>query len=192
MAFFIKNTGGPDVIGGVFPGSYGPVPCVNRSGSAIAKGETAMLDMAATAGGGSELTTNDSNSYLPGAGDASGDSVWNTVINPTIAAVRNGGTFFGVCLDESVADNAVGNFQFFGIVEEAKVQRIGASQSTVGGAPLTVNTNTAFPFDPVIATNERVVAFYLDAQDTSLTNAELKRIFLHQGMLGGGAGTAVT
>lgn len=190
MAFFIKNTGGPDRIGGVFPQDDQPVKCMNRSGSAIAKGEIVMLDMAASA---TEIATNDSNSYLPGAGDASGkDSVWNTVVNPTAGTVQNGGTFFGVCLDTSVADNAVGNFQFFGIVEEAKVQRTGAAQSTVGGAPLTVAAGAAATFDAVVDTNERIVAWYLDGQDTSLTTAELKRVFLHQGVFGGGAGTAVT
>ena len=189
MAFFIKNTGGPDIFGGFFPQSDQPVNCMKRSGSAVAQGQVVMLDMAASA---TEITTNDSNSYLPGAGDAAGDSVWNTVVNPTAGAVQNGGTFFGVCLDVAgVADNAIGSFQFYGLIEDASVLRIGASQSTVGGAPLTVVASATSTFDPVVATNERIVAMYLDAEDTSLTNAELKRVFLHNGVLGGGAGTAV-
>jgi hypothetical protein len=189
MAFFIANTGGPDVIGGFFPGSY-KAKCVNRSGSAIAKGDVVMLDMAASA---DEITTNDSNSYLPGAGDSQGDSVWNTVINVTTNAVRNGGSFIGVCLDTSVADNSVGEFQFYGVIKEAFVQRTGASQSTVGGAPLTVSEgSTNGNFDAVVDTNQPIVASYLDSQDTSLTTRELKRVFLHNGFLGGGAGTAVT
>jgi hypothetical protein len=186
MTFFIKNTGGPG--DGFFPNSDEPIRCVNRSGSAIAKGDVVMLDMAASA---AEITTNDSNSYLPGAGDASGDSVWATVINVTDAVVQNGGSFLGVCLDNSVADNAAGNFQFYGIVASAFVTSA-STTGCVGGSPLTAVASATGSFDGIVQTNERVVAFYLDAQDITLTTRALKRVFLHNGALGGSAGTLTT
>jgi hypothetical protein len=192
MAFFTKNTGGPDPIGGLFPQSDSEVRCMNRSGSAVVQGEVVMLDFAASA---AELTTNDSNTYRAGYGDAAGDSVWNTVVNPDTAAIVNGTAFFGVCTDVSVADNAIGNFQFFGIVELAFVQRTGslaASALNAGGRGLTVTAAATSTFDAVVTADERVVAIYLDSQDRTLTNRELKRIFLHNGVLGGSGGTALT
>ena len=191
MAFFTKNTGGPDPIGGLFPQSDSEVRCMNRSGSAVVQGEVVMLDFAASA---AELTTNDSNTYRPGSGDASGDSVWNTVVNPSAAALVNGTAFFGVCLDVTIADNASGLFQFFGIVEMAFVQRTGAAYSNtmLGGRGLTVTAAATSTFDAVVTADERCVAIYLDGQEATLTNRELKRIFLHNGVLGGSGGTALT
>lgn len=184
MAFFINNNGAPDRIGGFTPQSDDPVRCMNRTGSAVALGEVVMLDIAASA---AEVTTNDSNSYLPGAGDASGDSVWNTVVNPNAAAIANGITFFGVCLDISIADNSAGNFQFYGIVKQAFVQRTGAAYSNtmIGGRGLTVTAGATSQFDAVVGAAERCVGFYLDGQEATLTTRELKRIFLHNGSLGG-------
>ena len=184
MAYLINNNGGPDTIGGFFPQSDQPVRCMNRTGSAIAMGEVAMLDLAASA---AELTTNDSNTYIPGHGDAGGDSVWNTVVNPSAAAIANGVTFFGVCLDVSIADNSAGNFQFYGLIEQAFVQRTGAAYSNtmLGGRGLTVTAGATSQFDAVVGAAERVVAFYLDGQEATLTNRELKRVFLTNGTLGG-------
>jgi hypothetical protein len=198
--FFEKPTKGPDVVGGVWP-IRDRGRCWNRSGATVVKGE--VVQLAWTAGVATEIATNDDNSYIPGA---SNDTVWNTVIAPrsngtTLVAGAHGssintGGIFGVCLDTSVADNASGLFQFFGLVEEAYVRRSNMT-ATIPGSPLTVKASlTGAPcFDPVILSNEVVVATLLDFSNAgALTTRRLRRVMLHNGIFfqrfGGTAFTA--
>ena len=177
MTFFTKNTTGPDVFGGYDPKSDPEKPCMNRSGSAVVLGDVVMLvasDPAALVTA-TEITTNDSNSYLPNAGDASGDSVWNTIVNPTAAGIERGG-IFGVCL-EGVGDNEVVKVQFYGIVD-AFVISSGVAQP---GDPLTIST--ANNFDAVVATNEAIFAIY-NAPSASPSSRTLTQVFLHSGAIG--------
>ena len=143
-----------------------------------------MLDLEASA---AEILTSDSNSYLPGVGDASGDTVWHTVVNPSTAMITNGG-ILGVAL-EDVLDNETGKFQFYGIVSQAFVIRAGIG-STEPMSPLT--PAAANNLDAVVGATERVVAWYLSPEDDTLTTRELKRVFLHNGLFGGLVGVATT
>jgi hypothetical protein len=172
---FLKNTGVPDTVGGVAPVKDEAL-CRNRTGGAVARGDLVMLDLTAAT---TEITTNDSNSYIPGYGDASGDTVWNTVIAPTATALDTGGIFGVVTEKDGMADNGIGTVQFFGIVDAFTI-----SAATVNpGAPLT--GTTARNLDGVIATNEQVIAHYMAPQDASLSTRELKKVFLHNGVFGG-------
>lgn len=173
--FFSKPTGGPDAVGGLWPVDFPEVACRNRSGGTHIKGE--VVQLAFTPGAASEIATNDSNSYKPGH---SNDTVWNTVIDPISnsnagSSIHRGG-LFGVCMDTSVADNAIGNYKFFGVVDAFHVK---ASDNAIAGDPLTVTLSNSF--DGVILSNECVVATYLDRQATATTRA-LRRVFLHNGM----------
>lgn len=175
--FLFKPTGGPDSVGGLWPANFPSVACRNRSGTTHVKGD--VVQLALTPGGATEIATNDSNSYRPGS---SNDTVWNTVIDPISntaqgSSIQRGG-IFGVCTSTSVADNAIGNYQFFGIIEDAFC--IKASDNPVAGEPLTVTV--LGQFDGVVNSNEVVVATYLDTQATISTAAQ-RRVFLHNGLL---------
>lgn len=184
--FFEKPTKIPDVTGGGVCPIKDRARCWNRSGSAIAKGE--VVQLALTQGAATEIATNDANSYLPGA---SNDTVWNTVIDPrsntsTTAGAAgssiNTGGIFGVCLSDSVSDNAIGDFQFFGIVNAFVIRE--NTTATIPGSALTVRASgTGSPcFDPVITTNEVVVATLIDFSNGALTTRRLRKVFLHQGL----------
>lgn len=177
MTFLFKPTGGPDSVGGLWPAAFPSVSCRNRSGTTHIKGD--VVQMAFTPGAATEIATNDSNSYRPGA---SNDTVWNTVIDPrsntTNGASIQRGAIFGVCVSPSVADNSIGQYQFFGLIEDAFC--IKASDNPVAGDPLTVTV--LGQFDGVVNSNEVVVATYLDTQAT-ITTAAQRRIFLHNGLL---------
>ena len=176
--WIMKPSGGPDKVGGFWPISVVPIVCRNRSGGTHSKGD--VVQLAITPGVATEIATNDSNSYRPGA---SNDTVWNTVIDP-ISNTDAGssiqrGAIIGVCVDTTpIADNGKGLYQFFGIIEEAF--HIKASDNAVAGDPLTVTV--AKNFDGVINSNEIVVATYLDRQATATTRA-LRRVFLHNGLM---------
>jgi len=175
MVFFIKNTGVPDTVGGVAPTSD-KAPCRNRTASAFVYGDLVMLDLTASA---AEILTNDSNSYIPGHGDSTGDTVWNCVIAPTAAALDTGGIFGVVSARAGIAADASGEVTFFGIVDAFCI-----STGTVNpGAPLT--GAVAGNLDAVLLSNERVIAHYMSPQDATLSTEELKKVFLHNGLFGG-------
>jgi len=181
--FFEKPTKGPDVVGGIWPikdrGKFW-----NRTGRTVSKGE--VIQIAFTPGEATEIATNDANSYIPGA---SNDTIWNTVIDPISndasgSSIQRGG-MWGVVLDDSVADNSPVNCQIFGVCE-AYVHRANTTSSNPG-TPLTVygsnaatKTNT---FDPIILSNEVVVAMLLGFSNAALTTKRLRKVFLHQGLL---------
>ena len=172
--FFEKPTKGPDVAGGVWP-IADRAKAWNRSGATLTRGE--VVQFALQPGEASEVATNDENSYVPGA---SNDTVWNTVIDPidstTVGSSIQRGGIFAVCLDNSVADNTVGWFQLFGVVEA-----FCASSGTVQAGDPLVPTITNSLFNPC-PTSNTIIATYLDVQDTSLAARELHRVFLHQGL----------
>ena len=177
MTFLFSPTPGPDTVGGLWPAPFPSVKCRNRSGTTHIKGD--VVQLALTPGAATEIATNDSNSYKPGF---SNDTVWNTVIDPISntaqgASIQRGG-LFGVCVSDSVTDNSIGEYQFFGIVEQAFC--IKASDNPVSGEPLTVTV--LGQFDGVVNSNEVVVASYLDTQATISTAAK-RRVFLHNGLL---------
>jgi hypothetical protein len=175
MTFFIKNTGVPDRFGGIAPFNDSGI-CVNRSGGTRPRGDLVMLDFTAVS---TEITTNDSNSYLPGYGDASGDSVWNTIIAPTATALDTGAIFGVVTAKNGILDNESGEVQFFGVVEAFCI----SAATMTPGDPLT--GTTASNLDGVIATNEAVIAHYLSPEDASVSVRARKRVFLHNGLFGG-------
>lgn len=177
MPFFIQNTAGPG--NGVFPTLDNDIQCVNRSGATVSKGEIVQIDLTASA---TEITTNDSNSYRPGFGDASDDAVWATVVNILTNSADAGGIF--VVAQADVADNAVGKFTAFGVIEEAFV--LGTNAAADPGQPLSVaGTTNSLQARSTPASNQKIVAHFMDAQDVTMTNRALKRVFLHQGLFGG-------
>lgn len=183
--FDTKPTGGPDVVGGIWFGSHTAV-CWNRTGATCVKGQ--VVQLALTPGEATEIATNDANSYIPGG---SNDTVFNTVIDPRLSQVTNGigssvsrGGIFAVCLETSIADNAYGNFQFFGVVSEAYVV---TSSGAVPGDPLVVKASNSNCFDAVGLASEATVAFFLASSNTS-TSKTLKKVFLHNGLFGRGTG----
>jgi len=182
MTVIFKSTGGPG--DGFFPGSH-QARCRNRSTTAMAKGDAGMLILsdAEALGATSALTTSDSNTYRPGAGDATEDSIWNTVVDSTANGILNGGIVC-VCLDPSVAVGNLGNFQFYGVVEQAFVISTGTVQC---GDPLTIAIATE-SFDAETTSNETLYAIYIDAEDATISTRALKRIFLHNGFFGGRRG----
>jgi hypothetical protein len=181
MTFFGKPSGGPDPIGGLFPRSESQ-PFRSRAGAALVKGAVVALDLTASA---AEVNAADSNSGLPGAGDASDDSIWNTVVDPLSNAhigVTNAGptraSLFGVTR-EAIADNAIGRVQFYGIVDEARVLSTGGT-NLVYGMPLTVTPTNSF--NATVVSNQRIVAFYCGQTNTVTNSAEVARVFLHNGV----------
>lgn len=185
--FFEKPTKGPDTYGGVWP-IKDKGRCVNRSGSTISLGE--VVQLALTQGVATEIATNDANSYIPGA---SNDTVWNTVIDPrsnasavagAVGSSIHTGGLFGVCLETEIADNAAGMFQFFGICDAFVVRS--NTTATIPGSLLTVRASgTGAPcFDPVILSNEVVVATLMGFSNAALTTRRLRKVLLHQGLIG--------
>lgn len=184
MVFFNKPAGGPDRVGGVWPWNQ-IARCWNRSGEAIVKGDVVQLAFRAGNAEATEIATNDSNSYIPGA---SNDTIWNTVIDPQSNTVTNGqagitcGAIFGVAL-EAVADDAAGNFQFFGLVEEAFVIDTGSGASFDGAQPGSIlGVTITNSFNCTLLSNRVAVGFYADSNDATLTNRALKRVFLTNGL----------
>jgi hypothetical protein len=181
--FFEKPTKGPDVVGGIWPiRDRGGV--WNRTGHTLSKGDVVMV--ALTPGEATEIATNDANSYIPGA---SNDTIWNTVIDPISNAtsgssIQRGG-LWGVVLDTEILDNASGQVQFFGLCE-AFVRRSNTT-STNPGSPLTINAGSAATiqntFDPIILSNEVVVAMLLGFSNAVMTTKRLRKVFLHNGLL---------
>ena len=75
MTFFGKPMGGPDPVGGLFPRRE-EYAFRNRAGTAaIVVGSVNCLDLTGSA---SQVDTTDSNAGLPGYGDSSDDTIWNT------------------------------------------------------------------------------------------------------------------
>jgi hypothetical protein len=183
--FFEKPTKGPDVVGGVWP-IKDRGRCWNRAGATLSKGD--VVQLAITPGAATEIATNDSNSYIPGA---SNDTVWNTVIDPrsstTVGSSIERGGIWGVVLDTEIADNAYGWVQFFGIVNEAYCIKASGGDQASSGDPMTITT--ANNFDAIVNSNETVVAWYMDIQQ-GLTNRTLARVFLHNGLFSAGRGEA--
>lgn len=175
--WIMKSAGGPDPVGGFWPVGVSPVTCRNRSGGTHSKGD--VVQLALTPGVATEIATNDQNSYQPGA---SNDTVWNTVVDPVSNTAQgsslNRSGLWGVCVDSTpILDNAFGQYQFFGLIEEAFCIKAGTDLMAPGD-PLTVTT--AKNFDGVINSNEVVVAMYL-APQTNLTNRRVRRVLLHNG-----------
>lgn len=186
--FFERPTKGPDVAGGIWPirdrGKFW-----NRSGRTVSKGE--VLQVAITPGEATEIATNDANSYIPGA---SNDTVWNTVIDPISnntsgSSIQRGG-IWAIVMDASIADNALVECCTFGVVD-AYVARTNTT-STNPGAPLTIYASNAAgrinTFDPVIKSNEVVIATLLGFSNAALTTKRLRKVFLHQGLFHQAAG----
>lgn len=179
MVFFNQPSTGPDAVGGVWPWTH-IAKVRNRTGRTILKG--AVLQLALTPGEATEISTNDSNSYVPGA---SNDTVFNTIIDPRSNAtngssVQRGGIFC-IALSPETLDEGILDAQFFGVVSQAFVIKAGADH--IGpGDPLTIAVNaTNCVLDGVITSNEVVIATYL-ADQTNLTSRRLRRVLLHQGL----------
>lgn len=177
--FWSKPSGGPDAVGGLFPVDFPEVNCRNRSGGTHVKGEVVML--AFNGGVATEIATNDSNSYKPGF---SNDTIWNTVVDPATNMFKGGGTLrrqslFGVCMSDSVADNAIGSYKFFGIIEQAFCLKASGA-SLAAGSPLSVTITNSF--NGLIGTNESAIATYVDIQATN-TVRRLRRVLLHNGFM---------
>jgi len=188
MFWLMKPAGVPDSVGGLAPIDFPEVVCMNRSGGTHIKGEVVAL--AFRPGVATEIATNDSNSYRPGA---SNDTVWNTVVDPITNMILLGGankvaTVFGVCQTDSVADNTKGSYKFFGLLEQAFVARVSGA-TVVPGMALTVTLTNSFT--SVFATNSPAVATYLDISGTN-TARRLRRVLLHNGMVPSPWGTAAT
>lgn len=183
--FWSKPAGGPDAVGGIFPVGFPAVKCMNRTGATLVKGEVVMLALQAGNHQATEIATNDSNSYRPGW---SNDTIWNTVVDPFsngtstngVAGMRVGGVF-GVCMTDSVADNSAGDFQFYGLIENAFVVDSGSSKDgAMPGQVLGVTSTNSFTCH--VGTNAAMVGFYADSNDATLTNRALKRVFLTNGL----------
>lgn len=183
MTFFGKPSGGPDPIGGLFPRQEA-YPIRSRTGTAaLVRGSVVTLDLTASA---SQVDATDSNSGVPGYGDASDDTIWNTVVDPVLAthvgSGANGPTsaaLFGVTQEASIGTNGIGHAQFFGIVDQARCLS-GTATNLVYGMPLTVTATNSF--NATITSNQRIVAWYC-GESTAVTNAAtLGRVFLHQGV----------
>jgi len=180
--FFEKPTKGPDAVGGIWPirdrGKFW-----NRTGHTLSRGE--VVQIAITPGEATEIATNDANSYIPGA---SNDTIWNTVIDPISNASSGSsiqrGSIWAVVKTETIADNGIGECQTFGIVD-AYVHRANTTSSNPG-SPLTVYASNAATkintFDPIILSNEVVVATLLGFSNAALTTKRLRKVFLHQGL----------
>lgn len=185
--FFEKPTKGPDAVGGIWP-IKDKARCWNRSGAALDRGDVVAL--AWRPGEASEIATNDSNSYIPGA---SNDTIWNTVIDAITNVAQRGGCL-AVVLDDLISDNKAGWLQVFGIVD-AYVARTNTT-ATVPGSPLTVYVSNASTrintFDPIIASNEKTFATLLGTSNAALTTKRLRKVFLHQGLFGAAGGQAYT
>jgi hypothetical protein len=182
MPFFQKPAPGPDAVGGVWPFTTTAI-CRNRSSATLLKGQAVQLALGAGNHQATEIATNDANSYDPGA---SNDTVWNTVVDPRSNTVTNGlsglfnGAVIGVALAD-VADNAVGEFGFFGIFDALLKESSGSD----GAQPSQVLTVTSTNhFDCHVGTNKLIVAFYLQSNDATIgnTTAKMKQIFLTNGM----------
>jgi hypothetical protein len=177
--FWSKPSGGPDAVGGLSPVDFPEVKCRNRSGGTHIKGE--VVQLAFTPGAATEIATNDSNSYKPGY---SNDTIWNTVIDPrsnaTNGSSRQRGGLFGVCMEPfGVADNAIGYYKFFGLIEDAFVVKASADHTIAGDQLSVTSTNS---FSGTVTSNLAVAAMYADIQ-TNLTNRKLRRVLLHNGFL---------
>lgn len=183
--FFMKPAAGPDSVGGVEPW-FISAKCRNRSGATVLKGQAVQLALNAAGHQATEIATNDANSYKPGA---SNDTVWNTVVAPRSNAANtnadastgiNAGAVIGCALAD-VANDAIGEFCFFGIVN-ALVKESSGSDGAHPGQILSVTSTNHF--DCHVGTNKLIVGFYLQSNDASIgnTTAEMKRIFLTNGM----------
>lgn len=183
MVFFNKPAGGPDSVGGVFPW-HQTAKLRNRSGSALLKGEVGQLAFSAGTQQATEIATNDSNSYIPGA---SNDTIWNTVIDLQSNAITlpRAGVLTGAVIVvalEDVADNAIGEFQVFGICT-AFVNDAASGDGAVPGQLLSLSA-ASNAFRAHALSNTLAPAFYIDSQDATLTNRALKRVWLTQGLCG--------
>ena len=188
MTFLFSPTPGPDSVGGLFPAKWPSVKCRNRSGGTLVKGE--VVQLALTPGIATEIATNDSNSYVPGG---SNDTVWNTVVLPVAGSLTlpsssliTGG-IYGVVTSTSVADNGIVDVVFGGVVDAFVID---AGDGAVPGQPLTVTA--AKNFDSDILSNEALVGFYLSPADATLTNRELKKVWLTNGVGFARAGRSLT
>lgn len=182
--FFEKPTKGPDVTGGGVWPIFDRAKAWNRSGHTISNGM--VVQLALTPGEATEAASNDANTYLPGR---SNDTVWNTVIDPISStavgsSIQRGG-LWAVCVSTSpVADNAVGDFCLFGIVD-AYVARTNTN-ATEPGSPLTVYASNAAgrinTFEAECAISSTIVATLIATSNAALTTKRLKKVFLHQGL----------
>ena len=181
MTFLFQPTPGPDVVGGVFPATFPAAKFWNRSGTTLVKGE--VVQLALTPGIATEAASNDSNSYRP---SGSNDTIWNTVVLPvasTLAVPQSGiitGGIFGVVTSDSVADNGQVDVVFGGLVNAFVIDGGSSKDGALPGQPLTVTT--AKNFDCDVATNEVLVGFYVGPTDTTLTNRDIKRVLLTNGV----------
>jgi hypothetical protein len=183
--FFAKPSNGPDAVGGVWPMFYS-TSCRNRTGATVVKGEAVQLAFNAGNHQATEIATNDANSYDPGA---SNDTVWNTVVDPrsnSTATATNAstgihaGAVIGICVSASVADNAIGEFCFYGLVDALCIESSGSDGAYPGMIVSVTSTNH---IDCHVGTNKLVVGFYLQSNDATIaTTPVMKQIFLTNGM----------
>jgi hypothetical protein len=176
MTLIGKPSGGPDRVGGLFPRKE-MNPFKNRAGAALTRGSVVAIDISGSA---AEINTTDSNAHLPGHGDASDDSIWNTVVDP-VAGHTTGAipTLFGVTVPDSIADNDSGNVVTFGLVD-ARVVADGTISNIIPGTPLTVTTTNSF--NASIGATERVVAFFASPTNSITNSAEIHKVMLHNGI----------
>jgi hypothetical protein len=191
MTFHGKPSGGPDAVGGLFPRSE-IQPFRSRAGAALAQGAVVVMDLTASAG---EVDASDSNVGLPGAGDSTDDTIWNTVVDPVVLThvgsnvAPTAPALFGVVLPAvGIADNAIGKVQIHGIVDQARCLSTGGT-NLVYGTPLTATSTNSF--NATIASNARIIGFYCGETNTVTNLAELGRVMLHNGVGFGGAAAIV-
>lgn len=189
MTFLFKATGGPDSVGGIWPAEFPTVTCRNRSGTTLSRGD--VVQLALTPGIATEIATNDSNSYKPGA---SNDTVFNTVVLPVAGSLTlpessfiTGGLFGVVTSASPALDNGIVEVVFGGLVDAFVID---AGDGPVPGQPLTVTASKNFDAD--ILSNEALVAFYMAPADGTISTRELKRVWLTNGVGFSRAGRALT
>ena len=181
MTYFFKPSPNPDSVGGVFPDRFPAVKCRNRTGTTLSRGD--VVQLALTPGIATEAASNDSNTYVP---SGSNDTVWNTVVLPvasTLSVPQSGtltGGIFGVVSSTSVLDNGIVDVVFGGVVDAFVIDGGSVKDGAIPGQPLTVTA--AKNFDADLTNGEIQVAFFLSPTDTTLTNRELKKVWLTQGI----------
>ena len=156
---------GPGI--GWFPDTQ-DIYAYNRTGSVVVKGDVEQLDLVASIA--TETTT-----YLPGPAT----SVFSNMVPPSAAAAADAWpsiAVYGVCLDDTIADDAVGKWRLRGICQ-AMVKRTGGSGTVTEGAPLTITTAEDLDAIPTATAGvqNRIVALLLQA-DTTIDTRALQQV----------------
>jgi hypothetical protein len=130
-----------------------------------------MLDLAASA---TELTTSATASYEPGD-----NSVFDTIVNCTTASASEGGIFGVVTEKAGIADNEVGDVQFFGVIDEAFVIDTRSGTVIIPGSTLTCGAEDGHTqdLDNFETGGEVILGRYIDASGTASTHRLARVLF---------------